>query len=619
MHVQVFRRTGKPCYACGTEIKRTVVGGRSTHFCPKCQPKARKRRLVVTDEAQILTALGYTPDTPAQWEPLGESPWSPLVLVIRGESAARSDRPRTRRAGCGAEPRGGLRSPYQRRVPVHAATPRHRWERYHRGDRRRHDRHAVGPASRVCRSRGIRAGGLAPSAVARGPRLGTHAARPLPGRGGATAPPRVLGGGARTGSRGAPRGTRLSLASPFGFAHRNAIAANVFLAPGRAWLTDFSAAGFGPHYFDVAAFLLTSGIEAPGRRALAATYARHREVAPDTAADMVDLLGILWGIGWLLELAAPPDHQPRRRLGNRCAEAGFVPRRTRHAPGRRRLACGCGHPPRALAGPLAGSTSLGPPATMPAMTSPAAIYPGNMAELDFVEAYAKSALRKPQMAADAALRTLVFSDSGDRAILVGLIAQELAEACRRLVAVYQALSDRTHSVARSLLRPLPGQADWLAFVQRAATISPEQMLRELSIGNDALEAAQLLRSQPELGELAGLVGAAETGNPMLLIPDLARRHIAEEVLARRCGRGRRTSRIQLRQLRRRRNDAGRYHGRHLHNRPGLPSVVPERTARRRSHALRWQAGSPAQRTRSPMSPAFASGTSPTSATPPAAR
>ena len=43
MHVQVFRRDGKPCYACGTTIERTVVAGRGTHFCPKCQPKARKR------------------------------------------------------------------------------------------------------------------------------------------------------------------------------------------------------------------------------------------------------------------------------------------------------------------------------------------------------------------------------------------------------------------------------------------------------------------------------------------------------------------------------------------------------------------------------------------------
>lgn len=163
------------------------------------------------------------------------------------------------------------------------------------------------------------------------------------------------------------------------------------------------------------------------------------------------------------------------------------------------------------------------------MTSPVAAYPGNMNELDFVEAYARSAIRKPQMAADAALRALVFSESGDRAILTGLIAQELAEAARRLAAVYAALSDRTHPVAKSLLRPLPSAADWKAFVQRAATISPEQMLRELSIGNDALESAQMLRGQPELGELAGLVAAAETGNPMLLIPDLARRKVAEEV------------------------------------------------------------------------------------------
>ena len=165
----------------------------------------------------------------------------------------------------------------------------------------------------------------------------------------------------------------------------------------------------------------------------------------------------------------------------------------------------------------------------PSVTTPAASYPGNLAELDFVEAYARSAIRKPQMAADAALRALVFSESGDRAILTGLIAQELGEAARRLVAVYEALSDRTHPVARSLLRPLPGAAEWRTFVQRAATISPEQMLRELSIGTDALESAQMLRAQSELGELGGLVAAAETGNPMLLIPDLARRKVAESV------------------------------------------------------------------------------------------
>lgn len=35
--VNVFRRTGQPCYTCGTAIERLVLGGRSTHVCPHCQ------------------------------------------------------------------------------------------------------------------------------------------------------------------------------------------------------------------------------------------------------------------------------------------------------------------------------------------------------------------------------------------------------------------------------------------------------------------------------------------------------------------------------------------------------------------------------------------------------
>lgn len=35
--VKVYQRTDEPCITCGTPIKRTVVGGRSTHYCPKCQ------------------------------------------------------------------------------------------------------------------------------------------------------------------------------------------------------------------------------------------------------------------------------------------------------------------------------------------------------------------------------------------------------------------------------------------------------------------------------------------------------------------------------------------------------------------------------------------------------
>jgi formamidopyrimidine-DNA glycosylase len=37
LKVRVFRRTDQPCFTCGTAIRRVKVGGRSTHFCPKCQ------------------------------------------------------------------------------------------------------------------------------------------------------------------------------------------------------------------------------------------------------------------------------------------------------------------------------------------------------------------------------------------------------------------------------------------------------------------------------------------------------------------------------------------------------------------------------------------------------
>jgi formamidopyrimidine-DNA glycosylase len=34
---KVYGREGKPCFICKTAIKRSVLGGRGTYFCPKCQ------------------------------------------------------------------------------------------------------------------------------------------------------------------------------------------------------------------------------------------------------------------------------------------------------------------------------------------------------------------------------------------------------------------------------------------------------------------------------------------------------------------------------------------------------------------------------------------------------
>lgn len=36
--LRVYGKQGQPCMQCGLEISKTVVGGRGTHFCWKCQP-----------------------------------------------------------------------------------------------------------------------------------------------------------------------------------------------------------------------------------------------------------------------------------------------------------------------------------------------------------------------------------------------------------------------------------------------------------------------------------------------------------------------------------------------------------------------------------------------------
>ncbi|PKM83483.1 MAG: formamidopyrimidine-DNA glycosylase [Firmicutes bacterium HGW-Firmicutes-13] len=36
-YLKVYKRVGRPCYKCKTLIKRMVLAGRGTYFCPKCQ------------------------------------------------------------------------------------------------------------------------------------------------------------------------------------------------------------------------------------------------------------------------------------------------------------------------------------------------------------------------------------------------------------------------------------------------------------------------------------------------------------------------------------------------------------------------------------------------------
>jgi formamidopyrimidine-DNA glycosylase len=41
---RVYQRKGKPCFRCREKIRRMVVAGRSSYFCPRCQPAPRSHK-----------------------------------------------------------------------------------------------------------------------------------------------------------------------------------------------------------------------------------------------------------------------------------------------------------------------------------------------------------------------------------------------------------------------------------------------------------------------------------------------------------------------------------------------------------------------------------------------
>jgi len=42
--LQAYGREDQPCVKCSNILIKTVVGGRGTHFCPRCQPLRSKRK-----------------------------------------------------------------------------------------------------------------------------------------------------------------------------------------------------------------------------------------------------------------------------------------------------------------------------------------------------------------------------------------------------------------------------------------------------------------------------------------------------------------------------------------------------------------------------------------------
>lgn len=63
---QVYGREGEKCKKCKTKIERTKLAGRSSHYCPKCQPVSKKILDAHNSAAEILSESRKSKTTAAK-------------------------------------------------------------------------------------------------------------------------------------------------------------------------------------------------------------------------------------------------------------------------------------------------------------------------------------------------------------------------------------------------------------------------------------------------------------------------------------------------------------------------------------------------------------------------
>jgi hypothetical protein len=66
----VYDRAGQPCPNCRTAIRRVVQGGRSTFYCPSCQPPWRKRSVRRIGPARSLARADVAREPPRKGTPV---------------------------------------------------------------------------------------------------------------------------------------------------------------------------------------------------------------------------------------------------------------------------------------------------------------------------------------------------------------------------------------------------------------------------------------------------------------------------------------------------------------------------------------------------------------------
>ncbi|HEY5677424.1 MAG TPA: bifunctional DNA-formamidopyrimidine glycosylase/DNA-(apurinic or apyrimidinic site) lyase [Myxococcales bacterium] len=81
----VYDREGQPCPNCRTAIRRIVQGGRSTFYCPSCQPAWRKRAVRRTGPSRSIARADVAREQPRRAAPVRR-----LHAVGGGRSPSRS-------------------------------------------------------------------------------------------------------------------------------------------------------------------------------------------------------------------------------------------------------------------------------------------------------------------------------------------------------------------------------------------------------------------------------------------------------------------------------------------------------------------------------------------------
>ena len=127
--LQVYQRTGEPCFRCGRPVRRIVIGARSTHFCSWCQrlPAAERAGAAailrgIEPRAASRTPRGATAtDAPAE-EPAPPFRRGPRWTEIGGaDGALGTPTGSTKRAGAVSRAERTRRAAASRRAAARAA------------------------------------------------------------------------------------------------------------------------------------------------------------------------------------------------------------------------------------------------------------------------------------------------------------------------------------------------------------------------------------------------------------------------------------------------------------------------------------------------------------------